>query len=277
MTFNCRQFTHVNYAPGSGGNFLISSLFLFDRIAHWDCDVQHGRFDHAAWLDSVWASSGDRWVFQEPWMPWNITCYSRRMPAGNNLTESEYNDFIQHHASEYFHECWKNDLVIVERFNKGVRSKFLDQACWIDIIVTDECINTYKFLVSSKLWIWKNDQQVVISQLDHPDWLAQKYSPQSVEYQKRMRFANQYEFAGYENFDDFFVRYLQHQSFIAPYLTQQPIHTDAICLSLSELVAFDRLSLKLTEIEDLFGQRLDRNVLKHQHNLWCQRSRLIQS
>ena len=125
-TYNTPQQTVVNYAIGSGGNFLVSCLFLFDQVAHWSKAVQYKRLSYQEWADQTWNKKIDQWVFNEPWMPWNITCYSRRLERGATLSQAEYDLCVAETASPYFHECWNNELIIVERWNKGISPLFLN-------------------------------------------------------------------------------------------------------------------------------------------------------
>lgn len=273
-TYNTDQFVQVNYAVGSGGNFLITCLFLFDSIAHWCRDVQHGKISHAAWLDSSWSQDHRQWVFKEPWMPWNITCYSRRLERGNDLIQEDYDRFVAAHASDYFHECWSNQLRIVDRYNKGKTPAFLDRATWIDLVIDRDGIGIYQLLASRKLWLWDSERKLIISQLDDPKWIASKYQHNPDDIKIRMSFDNRYEISGYRDFDDFFENYLRHQHWISCYMTDHAINTSQLVMPISALADFDRFSDRFTSIENHFNQQINRDNLRHFHALWRSRSGL---
>lgn len=273
MTYNTNQFVHVNYAPGAGGNFLITCLFLFDHVAHWSQEVQQGQIKHETWLDESWSSDGQQWVFKEPWMPWNISCYSRRMERGSNLTQSEYDRFVKDSASDYFHECWNKNLIIVDRYNKGLALPFINQGLWIDIVVDQASLKVYKFLVGKKLYIWDPARRVITSQLDRPDWIVSKYQNNPTDLSKRINYNNQYEFTEYHSFDDFFEQFLVKQNFVESYLTEEKIN-NGLCLKLSEMVDFDKFSQAFRVVENHFNQTINRDLLKRYHALWTARSGL---
>lgn len=273
-TYNTSQFIQVNYAVGSGGNFLITCLFLFDSVAHWNQSVQHNRFDHQVWLNDSWSQDHRQWVFREPWMPWNITCYSRRLDRGSDLTQEEYDRFVSLHGSEYFHECWHNNLCIVDRYNKGKSPGFLDQNTWIDIIIDRDGIDIYKSLISKKLWLWDEDQKIITSQLDNPQWIAAKYQDDLDQLKNRMQFNNPYQISGFTSFDDFFENYLSPQTWLSVYVTDQAINHSELIMPISSLVNFDLFSDRFTQIENHFNQRINRDQLKCYHDLWRSRSGL---
>jgi hypothetical protein len=196
------------------------------------------------------------------------------MDRGYDLTQQDYDNFINKSASEYFHRCWNNKLQIVDRYNKGVAPAFLNQGLWIDILIDDQGQDIYKFLASRKLWLWNDSQKLIISQLDHPDWIMSKYKHNKNELAGRINYNNQYKLSGYTSFDDFFERYLKFQNFITPYMTNSKIN-NGLEITISELVNFDAFSESFVNIEKHFDQKINRDQLKKYHLLWTQRSGLI--
>lgn len=259
----------VRYPNGAAGKFLITCLFLIDRVAHWEPQVQTKSQDHWQWFDQSWQQEIHKWIISEPNQPWEINFYSRRLDRNNQLTASEYNQLVKDNASDYFFQCWKQGLYIVDHWHKRSRPSWQLNANIIEITINKESLDAYRQLIARKLWLWDSDRSVVVSTLDHPD-----YSHCDFNRLQRLSYHNVYEFTGYNNYDEFFNGYLMNQTFVKSFY--QVGHDDSCLASfdLLELFEYSKLKEKLTNIADQLNSHIDLTLLNKMHQLWLKRSHI---
>lgn len=260
----------VRYPNGAGGKFLITCLFLFKHIAHWDKDVQHGKVNHWDWFQSTWPQDISQWTVVEPNHPWNTNFFSRRLSRNNDLTSTQYNNLIDENASDYFFESWHQGRKIVDHFHKKIRTDFQHDSEIIDInLVNQHSIELYKEMIKQKLWLWDDASKVATSTLDHPD-----FAHDATSRQHRLQFNNQYLITGYNSYDEFFDNYLAKQEFIKPFMLTSTDTASILSINFADLYEFDRLVAGLEQLEQHYNQPIDKDILKKMHVLWKDFSRI---
>lgn len=263
------QFLLVRYPSGAGGKFLISSLFLFDEIAHWEPRVQHGYLDYDTWFENTWPDHVHDWVRVEPNQPWELDFYSRRFDRNNNLDLDSFNTKVQDQASSYFHQCWAAGLTIVDNWHKRTTPAFFTNAKKIEIMLDDSCIGSYKKCVMNKVWLWDAQRNTVISTLDHPDWAWSTKNLQHIN-----QFKNNAELTGWDDPDDFFYRYVMCQPWVQPFFKCAP---DPECLfswPFHQLLHRDGYISIMKTLSEHWNQTLDPDQLCRMHDTWISKSRL---
>lgn len=271
--YNTTQRINVKYANGAGGKFLISCLFLFDQVAHWDRSVQSGDLSYWQWYQTQWAEDNKKWILVEPWLPWNLIFYSRRLSRNNDLTTAEYNQLVEENASEYFRDCWKQNLKIVDHWHKRDVPEFLRDSIWLEILINQEGLDTYKHLVKNKVWLWDDATHTVTSMHDHPDWINNKFHGKDQEF--RSAFNNKYAMTEFQSYDEFFTEYLLKQSYVNPFVADTPDPNCVFSIQLADLIKKDNFIDHMQVLENFFNQKLDHDLLSCAHTLWAKRSGLI--
>lgn len=268
MSYSTNQNLIVRYACGGGGKFLISSLFLFDNVAHWNEQVQQGTEHNANWVNTVWPTHVSEWSKFEPQQPWNLNFFSRRFDRNNHLTTEQYDKLVQEYASKYFFQCWNQGLLIVDHYHKRQRLAFQTNSRIIDIGLSSQSLEVYKTLVKHKLWLWHDPTKTIISTLDHPD-----YSHSETSRFHREQFNNNYIMSGYKDYDDFFENWLLQQYFVKPFVDQPVVDAD-ITLDLLDLVDLDRYIGTIEKLEKYFNQTVNHDTCVFMHHTWSERSQL---
>ena len=254
----------VRYPNGAGGKFLITCLFLFKHVAHWDRDVQNGKVDHWDWFQSTWTRDISRWTVVEPNHPWNTNFFSRRLSRNNDLTSDNYNQLVKEHASTYFFESWRQGRKIVDHFHKKIRTDFQQQSEVIEInLVNQHSIDLYKEMVKQKLWLWNDQTKIATSTLDHPD-----FAHDATSRQHRLQFNNQYLISGYNSYDELFDNYLANQEFIKPFIHATADTSSILSIDFADLYKFETLVAGLEQLERHYNQPIDKDTLKKMHVLW---------
>lgn len=271
--YDTTQRINVKYANGAGGKFFISCLFLFDQIAHWDQSVQFGKQSYWQWYQTQWSEDNSKWMLVEPWLPWNLIFYSRRLSRNNDLRVDQYNTLVEANASAYFRKCWKENLKIVDHWHKRSVPEFLKESIWMEILIDKDGLDIYKHLAKNKVWLWDQDTCTVTSMHDHPAWINNKFQGKDLEF--RTSFNNNYTITGYSTYDDFFTEYLLKQPYVDPFLSTLPDPSCIFSIQLADLVNQDRFIDHMTILEDYFDQQLDHDLLSRAHTLWATRSGLI--
>ena len=139
-------------------------------------------------------------------------------------------------------------------------------------MIDDQCIDLYKFVVGKKLWAWDDKTKSALSILDHPH-----YAHNEINKQHRLKFAENCEVTGYNNFDDFFYQYLLKQPYVQPFYNTT---IDSNCLSsisFLDLVQLDRFMSVMNRFEQHFNQSLDHDLLQEMHAIWSTCSQLNNS
>lgn len=259
----------ARYPNGSAGKFIITCLFLFDHVAHWSPEVQHGNLNHWDWFKNAWSKNINDWSIIEPNQPWAINFYSRRLNRNNTLTQIEYNQLVETNANSYFRECWVAGLNIIDHFHKKYRPEFHANNQVIEINLSDKSLEIYKHLVKEKLWLWDETKHSIISTLDHPDYSHNEYTRQ-----QRLKYKNEFEFIQFQNYDDFFENYLLHQPYVAPFVNAKPDPDCLLSLDLLDIVTLDRFIDKFSLLEQKYNQPVNHDLLVNMHTLWKQYSKL---
>jgi hypothetical protein len=155
MTNYCtNQFLQVRYPNGAGGKFLISCLFWFDNVAHWNPSVQDRQISALDWHQEAWPLQVQKWVKLEPNQPWGLDFYSRRMSRNNQLTIEQFNEFVTTQATDYFFKCWELGLIVVDHWHKRSVPSFFQAARWMEILVYEESLQPFRHCVEEKLFFW---------------------------------------------------------------------------------------------------------------------------
>ena len=269
MSYCTDQNLIVRYACGAGGKFLISTLFMFDNVAHWNAQVQHRTQPSFDWVNRVWSKQVKDWSKFEPQQPWNLNFFSRRFDRNNQLTIEQYNKLVHEHASEYFFQCWDQGLLIVDHYHKRQRLAFQTNSKIIDISLSSQSLDVYKTLVRHKLWLWQDSSKTIISTLDHPD-----YSHNDTSRMHREQFKNDYIISGYNSYDDFFENWLLQQNFVKPFVNQAENDAD-ITFDLLDLVELDRYIASIEKLEKYFNQTINHDTCVSMHCMWTERSQII--
>ena len=204
QNFCTNQHLVVTYPHGAAGKFFLTTLTLFDSVAFWNSDVQHGRKDFMSWFNGCWPVVTQTWVKYEPNQPWALNFYSRTYNRGNDLSQDEYNHQVEDFDSDYFFECWNKGLVIADHFHKRSVPAFYNQAKRIEILVTDECMPAYKKMIGEKVWAWDESTKSGISLLDLPE-----LSHDDVNRQHRLQFNNPSRIYGHNSFDELFENHIR--------------------------------------------------------------------
>lgn len=267
MDYNTNQNIIVKYPCGAGGKFLISCLFLFDKVAHWVPEVQNHSIDYLQWFQAAWPKNVNTWTKYEPQQPWNINFYSRRFERNNQLSCSEYNLRIESEASDYFFQCWNNGLKIVDHYHKRANTKFQTSALNVEILINDDSLTEFLKFVKNKVWLWDHQTRTVISTLDHPD-----YAHNEINRAHRVQFGNNYYITGYTDYDDFFQNYALTQPYILPFYNVTADPNCIASLDFLDLMVFDRFVGKFAVFENYFDQQINRDLLKYLHTIWISRS-----
>ena len=271
MTDYCTdQFLQVRYPNGAGGKFLITSLFHFDQIAHWCQNVQYKKQTHASWFfNHAWPDQVQQWAAKEPNHPWEIGFYSRRMMRNNELSTKEFNLRIELEASQYFHYCWQQGLVIVDHWHKKFIPDFFSRARWIEILLDQQGLETYKHLVKNKLYLHDTEKNIIISTLDHPT-----YAWDSRTQNNALKFNNKYEFDEFKDYDDFFYNYLLKQPWVAPFFNAVPDQNCILSINFSELIQTDSYIAIMEQLSRYFNQSINLDQIKSMHNFWLVKSNI---
>jgi hypothetical protein len=260
----------VRYPNGAGGKFLITCLFLFKHVAHWDQDVQHGKVTHWDWFRGTWPQDISQWTVVEPNHPWNTNFFSRRLSRNNELTSNQYNSLVGETASDYFFESWQQGHKIVDHFHKKIRTDFQHDSEIIDInLVNQHSIDLYKEMIKQKLWLWNDQTKIATSTLDHPD-----FAHDTTSHQHRLQFNNQYLITGYNSYDELFDNYLAKQEFIKPFMYASADASSILSIDFADLYRFETLVAGLEQLEQHYNQTIDKDLLRRMHVLWKDFSRI---
>ena len=257
----------VRYPTGAGGKFLISSLFLFDHIAHWKPEVQDGALPYMTWFEHAWPDQVTEWLKVEPNQPWHLDFYSRRFNRNNDLDKSSFNCMVRDQASEYFHRCWQHGFTIVDHWHKRSVPQFFSNATVIEITLDSNSLDAYKHCVKNKVFIWDNDRRVVISTMDHPDWAWNTKTRQNIDH-----FKNPAELAEFDDYDDFFYGYLLDKPWVKPFYQSVP---DPRCLfswNFNTLVDRDGYLSIMDTLSGHWNQSLDTDQLCRMHDIWTNKT-----
>jgi hypothetical protein len=260
----------VRYPNGAGGKFVITCLFLFDQVAHWDTQVYNNQQSHWDWFQQTWPDNISQWSIREPNHPWSTNFFSRRYNRNNNISVETYNNLVEEHASEHFFTCWRKGLKIVDHFHKKFRPSFQASADIVEInLSTDRSIELYKDIVQKKLWLWNPETKEIISTLDHPD-----YAHDEVSRLHRLKFNNESTITGFNSYDDFFNQRLSNEEFVKPFLYAEPDSSCILSMNFEDLYQFDALLGRLEVVEKKYNQTLNKDLLKSMHNIWLTKSQI---
>lgn len=271
MTNYCTdQFLLTRYPNGSGGKFILTSLCQFDAIAHWSSEVDQGEREYLDWFVSIWPDQLDRWVTLEPNQPWALDFYSRRWFRNNNMSCEEFNRQVECDANSYFRQQWQQTRIITDHWHKNTVPDFFQNARWIEVLLPNQDLETYKKLVHDKLYLWQSDSQTVISTMDHPDYAwDEKTKKNSIAYQ------NPYELSGFDTYDDFFYNWLLQQHWVAPFVNCDPDPNCIVSIELGELIDVDGYIAAIEKVSDYLGERcLNTDQLRYMHQVWKHKSKI---
>ena len=260
----------VRYPNGAGGKFLISSLFLFDHIAHWKPEVQANDLTYMTWFEETWPDCVSEWMRVEPNQPWHLDFYSRRLFRNNDLDKSTFNRMVRDQASAYFHRCWSEQLIIVDHWHKRSVPEFFSNAQFIEITLDEPSLEAYKINVRNKVFIWDQERRIVISTMDHPDWAWDAKTLNHIH-----QYNNPAEFTEFADYDDFFYGYLLDQSWVKPFYCCDP---DPRCLfswTFDTLVDKGGYLSIMHTLSEHWNQTLDIDQLCRMHDIWTSKSRGI--
>jgi hypothetical protein len=258
MTNYCNnQWMIVKYPGGSGGKFVTTCLFLFNKVAHW-----HGITDQQATVDyfkNSMLDTKESWINREINHRWNLNFFSRSQNRNNNLTEEEFNKLTNDNGSEYFKECWKGGLDIVDYWSKPNLPKFWENAKSFSLVIDDNEI--YKNLVVSKLFKIDYKRNVIISLLDDHRNIKRNEHRKHAE-----SFNNQFEFPLID-IDDFFESVVKKKSWAVGWNNFTP-DSNEFTIKISELVNHDTFIQKFQWFEDYYKQKIPVKYITELHSTW---------
>lgn len=263
------RFLLLQYPNGAGGKFLLSCLFLFDEIAHWEIDVEQGKKTHLDWCYRTWPKKISQWLIAEPNQPWQLDFYSRRWFRGNNLSKDSFNLAVAQHASSYFHDCWQQGKIITDHWHKRSLPEFFLDARRIEILLASDDLEIYKFCTKNKLFFWNQSKQAVYCAPDAPEYAYNSRTLKHVQH-----FKNPVWIGGYRDYDSFFYEYLLQQHFVKPFVQAVPDPDCISSLTFMDLIQRDRFVTVIGKLEEYFGQKIDLDMVLQTHALWLQRSHI---
>lgn len=254
-TYCTDQWLIVKFPAGSGGKFLLNCLFLFDRVPHW-----HGNFDQQQTVEYFRSTILDKeksWLKKELNHKWNLNFFSRTYLRNNDLTCDQFDKLVFENASEYFHQCWNQHMVIGDHWAKPQLPKFWQHALGITIKIDDWQL--YKNLIYKKLY--RIDKDHIISLLDSPSELATESN-----FQNAQQFNNQYHFDRIDP-DEFFELEIKKQPWLHPWLTYD-YTLEKNVIGLSELINKEKFLQKFDDFENIFKQKISKKYLIDMHDIW---------
>jgi hypothetical protein len=252
------QWMILNYPAGSGGKFIGNCLFLFDKVAHWYGGM-HKQQDTVDFFKKTILDSGRLWLHKELNNNWNISFFSRCYPRNNAISSSKFNELVNANASDYFHDCWNNNLDIVDFWCKPVFPEFWKNANSVTVVLDD--MEIYKNLTLSKLYKIDRNKETIISLLDVPDGLATDDNKANAQF-----FKNEYEFP-LDNLDSFFETNVKLKPWLNPWLDNS-LGNNKFTIKISELVNHDAFVQKFQWFEDYYKQKIPVRYITELHNTW---------
>ena len=112
--------------------------------------------------------------------------FSRTMPRGNDATVAEFNGLCAQHCTEYFHEVWQSDQLILDYYHRSHMPAWWHTAHQIRLDA-DATNPRYRHLVLDKLFPYHSDQQLGVCQFDNPDMTR-------ADHPVALQFDNQYQY-----------------------------------------------------------------------------------
>lgn len=261
------QFLQVRYPPGAGGKFLISCLFWFDQVAHWDKQVQHNSSLLLDWHTNSWPQTVGQWPKYEPNDFWNLNFYSRRFERNNHITADEFNHLVELSASKYFFDCWNKNLIITSHWHKRSIPDFFKKARWMEILISARSIDVYKRTVRKKIFFWDQATKTARSGLDDPDLAHSKHNRDVI-----IKFNNPKLISGFSSYEDFFNKYLLEQPFIKTFINVESDPHCELSIDFADLIERDSFVNVIEYLETIFNQTLDIDKVLQSHAIWTERS-----
>jgi hypothetical protein len=260
MNYGSNQWLIVSFSPGSGGKFLSNCLMQYDKIAHW-----HGimpKMDRVNYfLNSLPDNNNDSWIKKEMTPSWGLNFFSRLYPRNNNMQPPEFNQNVAKHATDYFHECWNNNDIILDYWHKSALPDFWKEATEASIIIDD--FDLYKKLLFSKPYTFKDN--IVKSLCDNPD----AHSTSSTGNENAKLFNNKWIFNDIDNIDTFFNEEIEDKCWFDKRMQLTP---NDYSINLTDLFDYDLLCAYLERFEDLVGEKLPRENIKQMHTAWLSKT-----
>lgn len=260
MNYASNQWLIVSYSPGAGGKFLTNCFMQFDKIASWNGIIS--KTDRVNYfLNSLPDDNSDSWIKEEMTSPWGLNFFSRMHPRNNNMQPLEFNQNVSQHATDYFHECWNNNNIILDYWQKSKLPAFWKEATEASIIIDD--FDLYKKLLFSKPYTFKDN--IVKSLCDNPD----AHSTSVTGNQNAKLFANKWIFNEVNNTDTFFEEELRNKCWFKGRMELSP---NEHSINLTDLFDYELLCAYLERFEDLVGEKLPRENIKQMHTAWLSKT-----
>lgn len=257
MQYNTDQWLIFKYPIGAGGKFLASCFFQFDKIAHWAQSPLTSTQTIDWYTKSLPASIHDPWPQKEIDTPW-VLPFSRAWPRGENLTEQEFNSYLDLSQNDYLKKSWADGKVIADFWHKDITPNWWTCANWITIAVDDMVL--YKKLIFSKPFEYNAQEKTIVFQDQRPDLGRQQNKAQKTQ------FKNQWLWENISDPEQFYQEYIIHLPWYQTWNFTQVPTTNYI--TLTELFDVDKLITFMLQYQDMFNQHIDQNFIRAMHNTW---------
>jgi hypothetical protein len=256
------QWLITQFPCGAGGKFICSLLFLFDQVEHWagiaDPEQQFLHYQHIV-------SQQLPWLSKEPNTDWDLAFFSRSYERGNNINVDQFNQLVDQHASEHFRNTWASGRKVVDHWHKPHRPAFWQQAQ--SLVIHPNNNDLLKHLMMTKLFQVDWQRQVFVDLLDAP---TTQVSEHNQLYQQQYQNAHEFYF---DDLDSFLQQHLDQKVWYNTW--QQPyVENYTWSFDITDLVDWTQLIQRWQQVEESFGQTIDRALLKRFHQTWLTHSNL---
>jgi hypothetical protein len=185
-----KEILFIRYAPGSGGNFLISLLQSSNKVACWDISVERAKntdqFErlYLNWFENCFKGDLSKHLKTEPHHPYNLDFFSSKHQRGDDISEEMFLQLLKDTNNVLFLDNIQNNKLTVMRLNKTIIPKF-GKDSWVVNIIIDPL--AYKWVHRARqIKLFDHSNGVTTVYEDHPEFLKAK--------NKKILFNNQYQF-----------------------------------------------------------------------------------
>lgn len=263
------RFLVIRFAPGAGGNFLVSLLQCSHGVGHWNADLERRKpnVDWELWFEQSFSKNLSSWLWSEPIALNQLdtrNVFSAWYDRGNELTVKQFLQLEKEQCSAFYHELKNQNKLIPIFWHKDVFPSFFQNACFVNIMLDSNSIGWY-----DRSWYYKHHS------VEYKDGHYNVY-------RNRHRKDIQPKNANYKNFDsvtyDTFFEFARQEIYNNPwrgrylnpsFLDQSSGNRPQYTLHLSDLLEFDALFEQYTKIcKWLEIDILDRGLIEKLFCIW---------